>query len=249
MFSTEPWFINNSYSDVLSLVVALYAIKVISTSVNVSLLAVDESCLNIQLTARSSTSPLYTYGWHRAEILAALINGVFLLALCFSIFLEAIQRFFDIRGLSDYQSIAFIKTDLSLEISNPRLIIIVGSLGLASNIFGLFLFHGLLIALYLLFPCSNGKLKNMEGHTDTPTNKFRPDPTALFYLSPRHLLTRPLVDIPPSPLPLYTAIQQQIASPWSKLQTISPSEGNCPLRLQELAGHRLCHRISESLRK
>lgn len=28
------------------------------------------------------------------------------------------------------------------EISNPRLIVIVGSFGLASNIVGLFLFHG-----------------------------------------------------------------------------------------------------------
>lgn len=40
----------------------------------------------------------YSYGWHRAEILAALINGVFLLALCFSIFMEAIERFFSTPG-------------------------------------------------------------------------------------------------------------------------------------------------------
>jgi zinc transporter 1 len=30
----------------------------------------------------------------------------------------------------------------SAEISNPKLVIIVGSLGLASNVIGLFLFHG-----------------------------------------------------------------------------------------------------------
>ncbi|KAF4575422.1 hypothetical protein EYR36_006781 [Pleurotus pulmonarius] len=91
-------------NDVMSLVVALYAIR---------------------LTAQGSPKDSrYSYGWHRAEILAALINGVFLLALCFSISLEAIERFFSIP-----------------KISNPRLIVIVGSLGLASNIFGLFLFH------------------------------------------------------------------------------------------------------------
>ncbi|KAF4605285.1 hypothetical protein EYR40_004069 [Pleurotus pulmonarius] len=90
-------------NDVMSLVVALYAIK---------------------LTAQGSTDSRYSYGWHRAEILAALINGVFLLALCFSISLEAIERFFS-----------------TPEISNPRLVVIVGSLGLASNIVGLFLFH------------------------------------------------------------------------------------------------------------
>lgn len=66
----------------------------------------------------------YSYGWHRAEILAALVNGVFLLALCFSIFMEAIERFFS-----------------TPEISNPKLVVIVGSLGLASNFLGLFLFH------------------------------------------------------------------------------------------------------------
>ncbi|EMD42221.1 hypothetical protein CERSUDRAFT_79815 [Gelatoporia subvermispora B] len=90
-------------NDVMSLIVALYAIK---------------------LTNQTHTDARYSYGWHRAEILAALINGVFLLALCFSIFLEAIERFFS-----------------TPEISNPRLVVVVGSLGLASNIVGLFLFH------------------------------------------------------------------------------------------------------------
>ncbi|KAF8507587.1 cation efflux protein [Hysterangium stoloniferum] len=85
-------------NDVMSLLVALYAIK--------------------------APSPRYSYGWHRAEIVAALINGVFLLALCFTIVMEAIQRFFD-----------------TPEITNPKLVVIVGALGLASNLFGLLLFH------------------------------------------------------------------------------------------------------------
>ncbi|KAJ7742987.1 cation efflux family-domain-containing protein [Mycena olivaceomarginata] len=90
-------------NDVMSLIVALYAIK---------------------LTNQSATDSRYSYGWHRAEILAALINGVFLVALCFSIGLEAMERFFS-----------------TPEISNPKLVIIVGSFGLASNLVGLFLFH------------------------------------------------------------------------------------------------------------
>lgn len=36
-----------------------------------------------------------TYGWQRAELMGALINSVFLLAMCLSIGIEAIQRFFD----------------------------------------------------------------------------------------------------------------------------------------------------------
>ncbi|KAK2461857.1 hypothetical protein APHAL10511_006320 [Amanita phalloides] len=90
-------------NDVMSLVVALYAIK---------------------LTSTTESDPRYSYGWHRAEILAALINGVFLLALCFSICLEALQRFFS-----------------PPEITQPKLVVIVGSLGLLSNVVGLFLFH------------------------------------------------------------------------------------------------------------
>lgn len=49
---------------------------------------------------------------------------MFLVALCLSIFLEAIQRFVEPQ-----------------HVSNPKLVLIVGCLGLASNILGLTLFH------------------------------------------------------------------------------------------------------------
>lgn len=62
--------------------------------------------------------------WQRAETLGALVNGVFLVALCLSIFLEAIQRFVEPQT-----------------VSNPKLVLIVGCFGLLSNILGLFLFH------------------------------------------------------------------------------------------------------------
>lgn len=54
-----------------------------------------------------------------------MINGVFLVALCATIALEALGRIID-----------------PPTISNPKLIVIIGSLGLLSNIVGLFLFHG-----------------------------------------------------------------------------------------------------------
>lgn len=90
-------------NDVLSLCVGLWAVGVANSNTN---------------------SKMYTYGWQRAETLGALINGVFLVALCVSIFLEAIQRFVEPQ-----------------EVTQPVLILIVGCLGLASNIIGLFLFH------------------------------------------------------------------------------------------------------------
>ncbi|KAF2221928.1 cation efflux protein [Elsinoe ampelina] len=90
-------------NDVLSLLVGLWAVKV---------------------AQEKTSSKMYTYGWQRAETLGALVNGVFLVALCLSIFLEAIQRFVEPQ-----------------EVSQPVLVLVVGCLGLASNIVGLFLFH------------------------------------------------------------------------------------------------------------
>lgn len=56
--------------------------------------------------------------------MGALVNGVFLVALCVSIFLEAIQRLVEPQ-----------------EVNNPKFVCIVGALGLASNLLGLALFH------------------------------------------------------------------------------------------------------------
>merc|ERR1712000_243383 len=89
-------------NDVLSLCVGLWAVRV----------------------ANTGASKMYTYGWQRAETLGALINGVFLVALCMSIFLEAIQRFVEPQ-----------------EVSSPILILVVGCCGLASNLLGMVLLH------------------------------------------------------------------------------------------------------------
>lgn len=34
-----------------------------------------------------------TFGWARAEVLGALVNSVFLVALCFSILVESLKRY------------------------------------------------------------------------------------------------------------------------------------------------------------
>jgi len=64
-----------------------------------------------------------TYGWARAEVVGALVNAVFLFALCFSIVVEAIKRFLMIQT-----------------IENPKLILIVGGAGLLINVLGMLLF-------------------------------------------------------------------------------------------------------------
>ena len=40
-----------------------------------------------------------TFGWARAEVLGALVNAVFLVALCFSITIEAFKRYLFIYSL------------------------------------------------------------------------------------------------------------------------------------------------------
>lgn len=68
-----------------------------------------------------------TFGWARAEVLGALVNAVFLVALCFSILVESLKRFYKPE-----------------EIDEPYLILYVGISGLVVNVIGLFLFreHG-----------------------------------------------------------------------------------------------------------
>lgn len=90
-------------NDVISLLVGYWAVRVANSG---------------------KASKTYTYGWQRAETLGALANGVFLIALCLSIFLEAINRFVDPQV-----------------VNNPKLMLIVGCLGLGSNLLGLVLFH------------------------------------------------------------------------------------------------------------
>ncbi|CAF0718100.1 unnamed protein product [Brachionus calyciflorus] len=64
-----------------------------------------------------------TFGWVRAEILGGLINSVFLVSVCLGMFVEAIERFFEPKQIED-----------------PKLMLIVGSIGLGINLVGLFIF-------------------------------------------------------------------------------------------------------------
>ena len=57
--------------------------------------------------------------------------------------MEAIERFFNATGSASPRNESVAHTDMVMaEVGNPMLVVIVGSLGLLSNIVGLFLFHG-----------------------------------------------------------------------------------------------------------
>ena len=69
-----------------------------------------------------------TFGYARAEVVGALVNAVFLFALCFSITVQALKRFVKPEPIHD-----------------PKMILIVGGVGLFINIIGLVIFghsHG-----------------------------------------------------------------------------------------------------------
>src|SRR5438128_759844 len=56
--------------------------------------ALSLSFFAIRFASRRAT-PRMTYGFYRVEILAALLNGVFLILIAFYIFYEAYHRFFN----------------------------------------------------------------------------------------------------------------------------------------------------------
>ncbi|XP_004699961.1 zinc transporter 10 isoform X1 [Echinops telfairi] len=76
------------------------------------------------IARRRGRSARATYGYSRAEVVGALSNAVFLTALCFTIFVEAILRLARPERIDD-----------------PELVLIVGALGLAVNVVGLLIFQ------------------------------------------------------------------------------------------------------------
>ncbi|XP_036397585.1 zinc transporter 10 isoform X2 [Megalops cyprinoides] len=88
----------------------------------------DLLSLCVGLTAarvsRRASSGRCTYGLPRAEVVGALANAVFLAALCFCISVEALQRLARPEAIAD-----------------PGLVLVVGALGLAVNVVGLFIFQ------------------------------------------------------------------------------------------------------------
>ncbi|KAI1430275.1 cation efflux protein [Xylaria sp. FL1777] len=78
----------------------------------------------IIVSERAKSPQNFSFGWARAQLLGAFFNGVFLLALGLSIFLQSLERFISIQP-----------------IDSPKLVLIIGSVGLALNILSATLLH------------------------------------------------------------------------------------------------------------
>ncbi|KAJ7917491.1 CDF zinc transporter [Mycena leptocephala] len=66
----------------------------------------------------------FTYAFHRAELVGAFFNGVFLLALALSIFLQSLERFINIEP-----------------VNTPEQVMIIGAVGLCLNIVSVLVVH------------------------------------------------------------------------------------------------------------
>ncbi|KND88748.1 Zinc/cadmium resistance protein, partial [Tolypocladium ophioglossoides CBS 100239] len=112
-------------SDLVGFVVALVALLVRI----VSALQLPDLVLNSpQISERPRPPPKeYTFGWQRATLLGAFFNGVFLLALGVSILVQAIERLTHIRP-----------------IENPKVVLIIGCVGLGLNVLVMSFLHELM---------------------------------------------------------------------------------------------------------
>ncbi|KAF8855083.1 zinc transporter 1 [Acephala macrosclerotiorum] len=78
----------------------------------------------VKISAREKSPKELSFGWQRAQLLGAFFNGVFLLALGVSIFLQSIERFISLQ-----------------KVENPMLVMIMGCVGLTLNIISAVFLH------------------------------------------------------------------------------------------------------------
>ncbi|XP_062324277.1 proton-coupled zinc antiporter SLC30A1-like [Osmerus eperlanus] len=122
----------------LSLTFGFFIVEVVVSRITASLAMLSDSfhmlsdviallvaLIAVRFAEKTQATNKNTFGWIRAEVMGALVNAVFLTALCFTIILEAIERFTEPH-----------------EIEKPEVVIGVGAAGLLVNLLGLCLFHG-----------------------------------------------------------------------------------------------------------
>ncbi|KAH1324118.1 hypothetical protein KXV68_008999 [Aspergillus fumigatus] len=92
--------------------------------------------LALKLSEIDDPPKILAFGWQRAPVLGAFFNGALLFALGISILLQAVERFISLH-----------------KIENPRLMFIVGCVGLGLNILSALILHGRLVFLDVQSRC------------------------------------------------------------------------------------------------
>lgn len=96
-----------------------------------------------------------TFGWARAEVLGTLVNAVFLVALCFSITIEACKRFLEEEHIHE-----------------PQWLLMVGVIGLLVNILGLGLLYEHGGHSHKNLTANHDTLVQLAGKDDNENNSF-----------------------------------------------------------------------------
>ncbi|KAJ5108879.1 hypothetical protein N7456_005554 [Penicillium angulare] len=78
----------------------------------------------LKVSEKDESPKGFSFGWQRAQLLGAFFNGVLLFALGLSIFLQSIERFIALQRIED-----------------PRLVFIVGCIGLGLNVISALFLH------------------------------------------------------------------------------------------------------------
>ncbi|KAK7928932.1 hypothetical protein PG985_005930 [Apiospora marii] len=114
-------------NDLIGFVVALVAVIVRVaplSSLKQTSNDISNSLAPSKVTENADSPSGFSFGWARASLLGAFFNGVFLLALGVSIFLQSIERFISLKKIED-----------------PKLVLIMGCVGLALNVLSAALLH------------------------------------------------------------------------------------------------------------
>ncbi|ATY62276.1 metal ion resistance transporter (Zrc1) [Cordyceps militaris] len=92
---------------------------------------------------KASVPPSLTFGWQRAQLLGAFFNGVLLLGLGISIFLQSIERFISLQRSYPRQVKLPPEANSSalLGVENPKLVMIIGCVGFALNLISVSFLH------------------------------------------------------------------------------------------------------------
>lgn len=122
-----------------SLVVQADAIHMLS-----DLMAQIIALISFKLTFMPNSEKA-TFGYKRADVVGGMINGVFLLSVCFFITLEAIERFANLQ-------------EVARNFGNVDVMLIIGGVGIAVNLIGIILFG---------INCSKKHKDHADGHGES----------------------------------------------------------------------------------
>ncbi|KAL9618756.1 MAG: hypothetical protein Q9160_006550 [Pyrenula sp. 1 TL-2023] len=165
----------------------------------------------IQIARKGKSPKELTFGWQRAQLLGAFFNGVFLAALGLSIFLQSLERFISL-----------------VEVAQPKLVLIIGAIGLGLNILSALFLHGM--SLSTRFP-EDGLILDIKSMamamamevtateamvtqitvTETTVTKIINFPTPQSVLRTEKLLSMPLKPLIYPSMPRYVILSARIA--------------------------------------